>query len=86
MSIAKKDQRYVIKATNQNKEKNNKEPMSIQSKNKQLLEARENASCQVAIGLSLGSDWSKGWCDRAGFLDQSQSQIKGNQCLLSMLP
>ena len=45
MSIAKKDQRYVIKATNQNKEKNYKEPMCTQSKNKQLLEARENASC-----------------------------------------
>ena len=35
-----------------------------------LLEARENASDQVAIDASLDSDWLRGWCEFSGPINE----------------
>ena len=35
-----------------------------------LLEARENASDQVAIDASFDSDWLRGWCEFSGPINE----------------
>ena len=47
-----------------------------------MSKARENASDHVAIGFSSVSDWMK---SNEDFLDQSQREVKQNQCNSGLL-
>ena len=38
----------------------------LKAKTSKLLEARENACDQVAIGFSFESDWWREWCEFSG--------------------
>ena len=67
---------------NQKKVKCLESQWELRTKTIELPKARENAGDQVVIGFSFVSDWLREWCE---FLDQSQSEVKQNQCYLKLL-
>ena len=51
----------------------------LKAKTSKLLEARENACDQVAIGFSFESDWWREWCEFSGpITKRSKAKPKGN--------
>lgn len=63
----------VIKTNNQSEGKFFKEPMRTQTKTRKLSKARENVGFQVAIRVSLVSDWFR---INLSFKDHSLSSVR----------
>ena len=62
----------VIKTNNQSEGKFLKEPTRTQTETSKLSKARENVGVQVAIRVSLASDWFR---INSSFKDQSLSSV-----------
>ena len=52
--------------TNHNDVKYFKSTWELEVKTAKLPKARENASHQIAIGVSFSSDWLREWCEFSG--------------------
>ena len=55
--------------------------MRTRSKTAKLPKARENASHQIAIGVSFSSDWLREWCEFSGPITE-RGQAKEMLCLV----
>ena len=61
MSVIKTKTKTKVIQANHNKGLHFPQPMKTQSETRNLFEAREDTSAQVAVVFSFESDWLRGW-------------------------